>query len=235
MRSLLIIKLGGSVITDKDHPCRARRGVIRRLGREIIASSYKGDLIIVHGSGSFGHTAAARYKNWADFPAVADAARAINEIVIDELLKIKLPVVSFSPLSFILAKDTKPAGYFLEPLGQALLQGLIPCTYGDVVINKKGGLCIFSGERIIALLVEFFYWNYQIEVRYITDTEGVLDAKGKLVPVVTESILDGLKDSITGSKAVDVTGGMLHKVQESLLLARRYGVAVRIGRTVISV
>lgn len=64
MEKLILIKLGGSVITDKSKPFTARPGAIKRLVGEIKQAGkiYKGKILIGHGSGSFGHTVAAKYK-----------------------------------------------------------------------------------------------------------------------------------------------------------------------------
>ena len=56
----VILKLGGSVITDK----AADQGIVReadllRIAKEV--SEYRGKMIIVHGAGSFGHTYAKKY------------------------------------------------------------------------------------------------------------------------------------------------------------------------------
>ena len=61
----MLLKLGGSVITDKTQPFTARTDVIERLAREIKnALDERGDdlqLIIGHGAGSFGHPLAEKY------------------------------------------------------------------------------------------------------------------------------------------------------------------------------
>ncbi|MEM4243656.1 MAG: hypothetical protein QXP44_02510, partial [Candidatus Bathyarchaeia archaeon] len=48
-----ILKIGGSVITDKNGELAARTEVINRLAEEIAKANTK-NLIIVHGGGSFG-------------------------------------------------------------------------------------------------------------------------------------------------------------------------------------
>ena len=55
-----LVKLGGSVITDKARPLVFRAQVTRRLARELAPSVSEG-LIVVHGAGSFGHVRAAEY------------------------------------------------------------------------------------------------------------------------------------------------------------------------------
>ncbi len=63
-RELVFLKLGGSLITDKKRPHTPRMDVIRRLAREIAAArNIRPDLQLVlgHGSGSFGHIPAEKY------------------------------------------------------------------------------------------------------------------------------------------------------------------------------
>jgi len=108
MKELILIKLGGSLITDKSKPYSARNSVINRLAKEVKSAlkTKKARIIIANGSGSFGHSAASIYKtqegiinknSLKGFSVVADAAIQINRIVINEFLKFGLPVVSFSP------------------------------------------------------------------------------------------------------------------------------------------
>jgi isopentenyl phosphate kinase len=61
---LWIVKLGGSLITDKERPSTVRHQVVTRLAREIAAARRGRDqpLIVSHGSGSFGHAAAAKHE-----------------------------------------------------------------------------------------------------------------------------------------------------------------------------
>ncbi|MBI4154352.1 hypothetical protein HY501_03370, partial [Candidatus Woesearchaeota archaeon] len=81
--------LGGSVITDKSKPYTARRDIIRNLAKEIkeALDEKKFPLIVGHGSGSFGHTSAAKYsthngainkKSWEGFSKVQNDAARLN-------------------------------------------------------------------------------------------------------------------------------------------------------------
>ncbi len=61
---LTFLKLGGSLITDKDSPHTARPEILRRLADEIVAARQSNpamQLLIGHGSGSFGHMPAKKY------------------------------------------------------------------------------------------------------------------------------------------------------------------------------
>ena len=57
---MMIVKLGGSVITRKDRYRSFRRAVTRRLAREIADSGEQ--VVLVHGAGSFGHLVASRHN-----------------------------------------------------------------------------------------------------------------------------------------------------------------------------
>jgi len=234
MKKLILIKLGGSVITDKSKPFIARKAVIFRLAREIGTARKKlgkDTLFLVgHGSGSFGHTTASRYQTQKGLinkesvkglSLTADSAIDINRIVIKEFIKVGLPVVSFSPLSFVFAKDQKVGNVLLSGIKRCFDIGIIPVIYGDVIMDEKMGFCIFSAEKTLSILARKLRNDYKIgKIVEVGDTNGVYDQKGKTIPIITSKNFNEVKNVITGSKATDVTGGMIHKVEESLKLAK---------------
>ena len=62
---LIIIKIGGSVITDKNKEFTTRPDNIRKIAREIkqaIDSNPNLKIILGHGAGSFGHVLAKKYQ-----------------------------------------------------------------------------------------------------------------------------------------------------------------------------
>lgn len=233
MKKLLLIKLGGSLITDKSRDFTARPGVIARLAGEIRTAqeTFDGDLIIAHGSGSFAHTPAAKYqtqkgllnaKSFKGLSIVADAAIQINRLVIQNFLLEKLPAVSFSPASMFLTKNQIIKSANLKPLLHALNIGYIPVLYGDIIFDEKQGFCIYSSEKTLSLLAHKLSQDYsKISLIFCGDSGGVYDADHKTIQVITPRSFSKLKKFITGSDRTDVTGGMLHKVQESLDLAKK--------------
>jgi isopentenyl phosphate kinase len=236
MLELTLIKLGGSLITDKAKPFTARKALMGRIADELksIKRIYKGQIIIGHGSGSFAHTPAAKYQtqkgiinsnSLKGFPLVADAARLINEITIDIFLKKGLPVLSFSPLSFIYTKKEKSASFLVDPIKKALSLGFVPVIYGDVIMDENMGFCIYSGEKTINLLAKALKKDYKkISIIYCGETNGVYDGFGKTIAKITPKNYKDYKSSIKGAKETDVTGGMVHKVEESLLIAKSLGI-----------
>ena len=114
---LYFLKLGGSLITDKNHPYTANKETLSRLVEEISKAVYTDSslrLVIGHGSGSFGH-AAAKKNNPAQAKSMRDrimryqkiwlAARKLNNIIINELSAVNLPVISFPPSSSIMLEN----------------------------------------------------------------------------------------------------------------------------------
>ena len=64
MRELVFLKLGGSLITDKTKPYTVRMDKLGDLANQVArALQTHPDLLLIlgHGSGSFGHTAAKKY------------------------------------------------------------------------------------------------------------------------------------------------------------------------------
>jgi isopentenyl phosphate kinase len=101
---MIFLKLGGSLITDKAVPETARIEVLSRLGAEI-AAARRADpslrILVGHGSGSFGHVAAAAFrthegastsKEWRGFAAVWRSANRLNRLVVDALADAGNPV-----------------------------------------------------------------------------------------------------------------------------------------------
>ena len=231
-KNLILIKLGGSLITDKSRAFTVREDVIIRLSKEIKDSlkNIEGDLIIGHGSGSFGHTVAAKYQTQEGlinknsiigFPLVADAARQINVIVMNNLLKVKVKAVSFSPFSFIYTKNEKEESFLIKPIKKALGIGLVPVIYGDVIMDETKGFCIYSGERTLNLLAERLKEYYStVKIIYCGETDGVYDRKGKTIDKITLKTYKSIQNVLGGSAGIDVTGGMIHKVGEAIELLK---------------
>ncbi|QQG41575.1 MAG: isopentenyl phosphate kinase family protein [Candidatus Woesebacteria bacterium] len=239
MKELILIKLGGSVITDKSMEFTVRPENIKRLGGEIKAALkvFSGAIVIGHGAGSFAHTPAKKYqtkkglinsKSLMGMSIVEDAARQLNAIVIKEFIKENLPVFPFSPASFIISDTLISIKSYIDPLEHLLLTGGHPVIYGDVIMDKKQGCTIFSTEKILSIIAKKLIKNYKIRMIYVTDVDGVYDENGKTIPVITSKNFDQLKSSILGARNVDVTGGMLHKVEESLKLAKTIGIKTQI-------
>src|SRR3989344_7187737 len=224
-KRVFLIKLGGSVITDKSTPYTAKISVIKRLAHEIKTANKS--IILAHGSGSFGHTSAAKYggkKGYVSKMGIAKVARdamEINRIVMDILVKVGLPAVSFRPMSMVLASGGEMDNSFFGSLEVAFNQGLIPVVYGDVIWDKKWKSTIYSGETILNKIgIYMMSKGYGIDkIIQVGETYGVYDETKNTVSVITRKTWPKYKKFIIGLKVKDVTGGMQHKVEDALIMA----------------
>lgn len=241
MKNLILIKLGGSVITDKIKDSTVREDVIKRLAKEIkFAQTRIGKdtvFTIGHGAGSFAHVPAKKYQtkeglinrnSLFGMCVTGDSAKKLNAIVIKNFLEIGLSAFSFSPASFLISDAKVCLKSYFDPLNKALHIGVIPVIYGDVIIDKTIGCTIFSTEKILSIIAQKLRKDYEIKIIYVTDVDGVYDKNGKTIPHISDKNFGQIKTGIIGAKGADVTGGMLHKVEESLKLFKKTGIETTI-------
>lgn len=223
---LYCIKIGGSVITDKSVPYKARKSAIRAIAKSL--KQIKKPLLIAHGVGSFAHTSAQKYggKNgyrskWG-IAKVARDAQEINRIVMDILIEEGLPAISFSPRGFLLTENADVQDAFLKPIYEALNQHLIPVVHGDVVWDSAQKTTILSGESVLNLLCRSLQKNgYSIaSVIQLCNVAGVLDAENNVISEIRPNNWGKMKRLIQKSNVADVTGGMMHKIEDALAVSR---------------
>lgn len=233
MKNIILLKLGGSLITDKTKPFSVNLHVIKDLSRQIReALDQKPDLklIIGNGAGSFAHVPAVEYgmkekiiteKQKTGFAVVQDAAAQLNRIIVSELLEVGVRAISLNPSSMIISNNGKVKKFFTEPVIGLLNLGLTPVLYGDIVYDETLGAKIYSTEMLLEELAYRLDKQNHIISKIIHNgiTKGVLNKKGDLIKLITRGNFGQLKQVFTTTKGYDVTGGMLHKVEESLKLA----------------
>ena len=229
---VVFLKLGGSLITDKDKPQTARIDVIKRIANEIAKAIHRTDdfhLVIGHGSGSFGHATADQFQThlggkgqayWRGFAEVWRAARELNQIMIDHLYKAGLPVMAFPPSAGLIAEDKQLASWDTNPIKIALSHSLIPVLQGDVIFDLEIGGTIFSTEQVFLHLAKVIRPN---KILLVGIEKGVLKQSKKsekIVTRITPKNYHSLKSTLSGSQSTDVTGGMKTKVRLMLTLAQ---------------
>lgn len=233
---LVIVKLGGSLITDKRADATARTEVIERLAREIAAArgELRERLVVGHGSGSFGHVAAKRYglerglrRDGATSPPIGaavtqDAAGRLHRIVVDALLRAGVPAFSVAPSSTFLADGGRLVRGFVEPLAAALDEGLVPVVYGDVVADRSMGMSICSTESAIRYLVRRLRRRGLCVARllWLGETDGIYDRRGETVARIDRKSYRDVRRLIGAPSGTDVTGGMLLRLETARSEAR---------------
>jgi len=234
-KKITLIKLGGSIITNKDIPMSLRSDLLQKLVREIaIAKARMPDelLIVGHGQGSFAHVPASKYRTLDGFineesvlgmAIVQDSAATLNRLVVHEFLKNELPAVSFYASNTIVSKQRKVASYYMDVLWHYLEKGLLPVTCGDVLVDSQQGCTIWSTEQILSFFAEYFSERGLAvsQIIHVTEVPGFLGCNGQVIKRITKKTWPQLQKMLTSTKGFDVTGGMGLKVEESLALAER--------------
>lgn len=230
MPDLTFLKLGGSLLTDKTEREALRADVLARLAAEIAAAGRaKPDLrlLLGHGSGSFGHTAAARHgtrsgvsgpEQWRGFAEVSDAAARLNRAVIAALLAAGVPAVGLPPSASAVVTDGVIQELAVTPIQAALAAKLLPVVFGDVAFDTARGGTIISTEEILDYLT---LTMRPARLLLAGETPGVLDAAGQVVPHISRANYEAIRPALGGSRGADVTGGMASKVTAMLDLAEK--------------
>jgi isopentenyl phosphate kinase len=227
MSDLIFLKLGGSLLTDKTRTEVIRHDVLARLAKEIADARVRQPefrLVLGHGSGSFGHVAAAKHntrlgvsgpEQWAGFAEVSDAAARLNRYVVTALLETGVPAISLSPSASAVCHDGRLIHLASEPVRAALDAGLVPIVYGDVAFDTVRGGTIISTEEVLDYLAHLLKPH---RLLLAGETPGVLDREGRVIPVITPPMLPEIGPLLGGSRGTDVTGGMASKVESMLAL-----------------
>ncbi len=225
---MIMLKLGGSLLTHKDEKFSLRGGVLQRIAGEIRAA--REPLVIVHGGGSFGHPVAREYelqegyKDPAQLRGVALTRRAMSEFnraVVEALVDAGLNAVSLQTSALAVCDGGELLSFNLEALEGFLNLGLTPVLYGDVVLDVEQGFCILSGDRIVTHLSRRLKPG---SIILAIDRDGIFDRypsvkDAVLVEEVNEDNYGRVLASL-GSPRADVTGGLKGKLLELLLLAK---------------
>ena len=219
------MKLGGSVITIKEKPYTANFDAIKRLAGEIQRANVK-PLVTIHGGGSYGHIAAAKYhikEGYRDasqimgFSKTHQAMTTLNKLVVDALIDHDIPAFGMPPSSFTLMKRGEIWILGMEALKEAIKKGLVPVLYGDVAFDLDKGFNILSGDKIagfLAVRLDAKRIIMAVDVDGILTDDPKLEPCAKLIPHITLSELEILQAKIGESRNSDVTGGMPGKMSE---------------------
>jgi isopentenyl phosphate kinase len=229
---LLVLKLGGSVITEKARPLTPNFPAIKRLADEIFQAQ-PSKLILVHGGGSFGHPIAEKYgiadgfkdkSQLAGFSETHEAMVSLNKIILESLLRKGVPAFGMAPSSFIITKSGRIHVFNKETLKQAVKMGLVPVLYGDVVLDLNMGFTVLSGDQLASFLAEKMKAQRLImgvDVDGIFTDDPKKNPSARLIQHLTLAELKNPKNRISGTGVTDVTGGMLGKVSELTLLVTK--------------
>src|ERR671938_1625180 len=215
--NLILIKLGGSVITFKEKPLAANFEAIRNISYTL--ASVKTPIILIHGGGSFGHYWSVKYNMHSKpdqydshgISIVHESMIALNQIIVDSMIKVGMNPYTIIPSMFVY--DSKPIIKKIKELKSIVESSLIPITFGDVVYMEDKMYSILSGDALMSLLSKFLRPS---KVIFTLNVDGIYkDMRNR-------EILKELKNnnSVRFSRVTqDVTGGMWRKVTEALKIS----------------
>jgi isopentenyl phosphate kinase len=214
---MILIKLGGSIITNKQKPLTARVSTIKQIASHL--RKIKEPFVVVHGGGSFGHywsvkydmhTRPARY-NAKGVAVVKNSMVQLNRLVLDSFLESNLRPYCLPPSDFMLGD--KPILKKVMEIPVIAKTGLVPVSYGDVMWFGKNKFYILSGDKIIGILAKILKPRLAI---FVTNVDGVY------IDMKTRTLIHEIKREkpITSDVKMDVTGGITRKIKEATNISK---------------
>ena len=232
MKKLIILKLGGSVITVKDNPFTPNHSNLERLANEIQNGVQKqNQLVIIHGAGSFGHIIVQKSgidkgikhpKQLNDFAVTQRIQNEWNAIVTKQLQDVNLPAIPCQVSSHVILKQGRIDTINLTAIEGMIKIGLIPVLYGVPAYDIVDGCRILSGDQIASYIAK----ELQAEkIIHGTNVDGVLSGNpknlnSKLIREITLENIDEVMINLKKHSKDDVTGQMYGKIFELMGLAK---------------
>ena len=219
---MIIVKLGGSVISNKDEPFSFNDEAVKNIAEEIASFYPHKKFILVHGGGSYGHPLATKYRiregingmeSMIGASITHQAMLELNKKIMEIFLSENLPVFSISPSSIFVMREGKIIYGETGAVSMLVKKGFIPVLFGDVCVDESKGMDILSGDNIISYLERRVGPE---KVIFLMDVDGVYDKSpeekdARLIEEIDESVSIDAEN-----KKFDVTGGIENKIREAL-------------------
>jgi len=226
----VLIKLGGSVITDKKHAFRANYRSMHRIARELAKRRER--FVLLNGAGSFGHIPVKQHQLDYGFSAAKIHAFAktklqllrLQAILLSILCDHGIPAVPFTPSSFMIARSGRLSRVDVGTVLEFLDMGLVPLFGGDLVADIEQGWRVVSADQMASWIAprvgaSMIIYGTDVDGLYTCDPKMCPDAK--LIERVECRYLRSVARSTLGSRMPDVTAGMQGKLLEAERAARK--------------
>jgi isopentenyl phosphate kinase len=238
--SLVFLKLGGSAITDKTREATPKPDVIRDAARAIQSALKENpdlQILLGHGSGSFGHFTAKKFgfadrdgsrpdhEFWRAYAETGASAQRLNRLVTDIFLEQQVPVVSMQPSASARTRDGELYALAVANIRTALAHNLIPLIYGDVAFDDTLDMAITSTDALFAYLAPVLN---PARIIYVTAVSGIYTSDplknpdAHLIREITPATFEEIRAHVGEAHGVDVTGGMLDKLARSVALVQSF-------------
>ncbi|MCP8304338.1 MAG: isopentenyl phosphate kinase family protein [archaeon] len=216
-RELVIVKLGGSLITHKDKPLSINLEALDIVSNALSKSDLP--LVLVHGGGSFGHYFAEKYGLKLKPSRVSAEGVAKTRLA---MLKLDLKILNSLDRHGMNPYPLPPSnfvGYSVESQRRVFFSlidyGLTPITYGDV-LPKRGGFYVLSGDEITRMLSETLRPTRAV---FLLNVDGIFEDLNQPESLIEELKPEDLTKIKLKSTDMDVTGGMKLKIKEAMKIA----------------
>jgi isopentenyl phosphate kinase len=227
-KELTIIKLGGSLLTDKTKPYTYRKEVLQSVAREIAECLDEGlieSLVLIHGVGSYGHPPVLEHKLHKGYlgpeqllplSKTQEGVATFRHIIVKELQNVGIPVCLLCPSSMVTSEKMQMTNYFLDPLKGFVSFGMVPLLGGDILIDSFMGWSIGSGDQLAVIIAKELGAK---RLLFASDVSGVYESDPKLKSdaVLIDSInlnaLDAALKRMGVSGIDDASGAMKGKLQ----------------------
>ncbi len=238
MKELILLKIGGSICTEKGKGnFKVKAEPVKRIANEIIDARKQKEfkMLIVNGAGPFGHVNVEEYdinhglrtpKDFEGFMKTVSDCGYLNWKVSDILRKEGLNTVPTPSSSVIIQAGKKIVSFHMDVIKRLWDSDpdVIPVMNGTMVPDLELKGSVVSGDAVLQYLAERL--NPEAAI-FATDVDGIFtdnpnkNRRAKLIDYVTKQNFHEIKAGISGSSNVDVTGGMLGKVENLLSLKNR--------------
>ncbi len=242
MSELVLLKLGGSLITDKTQPYTPRLDVMEDLALQVktaLEANPSLRLILGHGAGSFGHVPASEYRTrdgippratplahrerdetednyWKGFAEVWYQATTLNWFVMQALHKAGVRTLSLSPASSVITSEGRVILWEMTPLQMALSAGIVPVIHGDVVFDEIRGGTILSTEDLFSHLTHALRPDRILLAGLEEGVWADFPARTRKIERITPASFEEVSNGVGKASGADVTGGMESKVRQML-------------------
>jgi len=231
---LVFVKIGGAMATDKEKEKTLRSQALGSMAQAMKSAAEEADLqfLLGHGGGSFGHFPAMKYEvksgihpQWGfdGFQITRDWMTELNGKIRAVFAAKGLRLFPIQPSSCTVTESGSMVSFETGTVETLLRYGRVPVLWGDAVLDRGMGFTIISTETILAQLARALN---PTRVVIITNVDGVYehgdDVRSSTIsplPFIDRERFETLRQELTRTQGVDVTGGMMEKVNQLLRIA----------------
>lgn len=223
-----VIKLGGSLLTDKSKPYSMREEVIKQIASEIkqcVDEGLGGRFVLVQGVGSYGHPPVLEFKLYKGFIGeeqlwqiswTQSKVDELREYLTKCLQDVGIPVIRFATSSIFSSTEKVLDECNFKPLAGYLGIGMVPLLGGDMIYDTGMGFRVMSGDLIAYTLAKELNATRMIfatDVKGISDKDPKMFSDARLLQGVKVSEIPALISELKGNNPHDASGAIVGKLQ----------------------